>query len=1333
MRKNILSLLLTFMFSICYAQTYKYIGVDEGLSNSRVHAIQKGPKGYMWFLTHNGIDRYDGKNFKHYKLIENNIEINSILNLSWLYVGNQGSIWVIGKKGRVFHYDTKHDDFKFVYKLPDEIVKSSPSPVSYGFIDSNNTVWLCNKETLYLYDTNKKKTTIENKQTSENITSIVEIDSENFLIGTDAKIYHVEVKNNVLTRSGFGNLDSLHTQVTHLYHHKESNKVVIGTFKEGVYIFDITNNKLTNPNDGLEDVSISSIKAFRENEILIATDGAGVHKMNILDYKCEPYIVADYQSHNGMNGNGIYDIFVDGDHIWLANYPIGITLRNDQHPKYKWIKHSVGYSQSLVNDHVNAIVEDQDGDLWFATKNGVSFYNSTTKQWKSFLSTFDNVDITKNHVFMSICEVSPGIIWAGGHSFGIFQIDKKRMKAELIDFEALSNSSIRMDKYIRSITKTLDGNVWSGGIYNLKEIDLTNKKIRLYPELSGVTDIKEMDEKHVWIGTTTGLNLLNRETGQHQLIKLPIESFYINTIYQDEKGLLYIGTSNFGLLIYDHKDKSFVHYHRDNSALISNNIYSILPSDEKYILLGTENGITGFYPETKNFHNWTKEQGLKSDHFISKSGTLRKNGNFIFGSTNGAIEFDQTEMFPREYRYQMKFSDLWVFYKTVYPGDENSPLTVDIDETSLLKLKYNQSTFSLKVSSINFDYPSLLLYSWKLENFYDGWSTPEKDCVIQFTNLNPGKYTLKVRTVSSEDRRLVLEERSMDIIIEKPYWLSVWAILFYILVVIGIVAFVFRIINLRKQRIASDEKIRFFINTAHDIRTPLTLIKAPLEELCEKENLTPAGRNNTNTALRNVNALLRLATNLINFERVDTYSGTLYLSEYELSTYLNETINSFQPYADVKHITLTYESNFRFVNIWFDKDKMDSILKNLISNALKYTPEGGSVTIYAADSEESWSVEVKDTGIGIPASEQKRLFKLYFRGSNAINSKVSGSGIGLLLVRKLVILHKGKISFNSTEGKGSCVKISFPKKEKSYRRAIRSPKVDNENMVFKGSGTTDTSTPASIYEGVKLQQQDESLPKILIVDDNDELREYLRNTLSDSYNIQVCNDGKPALSIVKEYMPNIIISDVMMPEMRGDELCQILKNDIETSHIPIILLTALNNDRNIIEGLNTGADEYIVKPFNIGILRATIANILTNRSLLRRKYASLDLNEEEEDSATCTNCSTDLDWKFISSVKKSVEENMDNPAFNVDMLCSLHNMSRTSFYNKIKALTDQAPADYIRLIKLKRATQLLKEGQHTITEIAEMTGFNDAKYFREVFKKHYNVSPSQYAKQNKES
>lgn len=529
-----------------------------------------------------------------------------------------------------------------------------------------------------------------------------------------------------------------------------------------------------------------------------------------------------------------------------------------------------------------------------------------------------------------------------------------------------------------------------------------------------------------------------------------------------------------------------------------------------------------------------------------------------------------------------------------------------------------------------------------------------------------------------------------------------------------------------KLRKALDERIKFYINTAHHIRTPLTLIKAPLEEVADKESLSDSGLRNVNTALRNVESLLRLSTNFINLERINNSPASLYTSEYELGTYLQEIINSFRSYAVMKRINLIYESNFRYLNIRIDKEKMDAILKNIISNALKYTPEGGQVHILSTEAGNFWSIEVKDNGHGIPAAEQKKVFKSYFRGTNVIKVQATGSGIGLLLVWKLVRLHKGKIVFNSTENKGTRFKLTFPKNDVTYKE-IENTSPQRKDQILQFELTSQEKNVLLEEKKSTITQLKSNAPKLLIAEANDELREYLQRTLSDNYSVKICSNGKEALALIEDYLPDLVISDMEMPEMQGNELCNILKNNIETSHIPIIMITSLDNDQSIMESLSMGADEYIVKPFNISILRMTISNILINRALLRQKYGNLELNDDQQ-GPDCINCSNDIEWNFIANVKKSVEEHIDNPEFNVDVLCGLLNMSRTSLYNKIKALTDQAPADYIRLIRLKQAATLLEEQQYSVTEVAEKTGFSDAKYFREVFKKYFKMSPSQYAK-----
>ena len=545
----------------------------------------------------------------------------------------------------------------------------------------------------------------------------------------------------------------------------------------------------------------------------------------------------------------------------------------------------------------------------------------------------------------------------------------------------------------------------------------------------------------------------------------------------------------------------------------------------------------------------------------------------------------------------------------------------------------------------------------------------------------------------------------------------------YAILLVLVMIIIFRIIMLRKQKKVSDEKTRFFINTAHDIRTPLTLIKAPLEEVIENRMVTEQALPHMNMALKNVNTLLQLTTNLINFERIDVYSSTLYVSEYELNTFMNDVCAAFRKYAEMKHVRFVYESNFDYLNVWFDSDKMGSILKNILSNALKYTPEEGSVCISACEEGNTWSIEVKDTGIGIPSCEQKKLFRNCFRGSNVVNLKVTGSGIGLMLVYKLVKLHKGKIQIQSNEQQGTCVRVTFPKGNSHLHKAkFISPKLPDERP--------ETIIPGSISDlpAMEISQINSSLQRILIVEDNDDLRNYLVDMLKTSYNIQACPNGKDALIIIREFNPDLVISDIMMPEMSGDELCSAIKGDLEMSHIPVVLLTALGDEKNMLEGLEIGADAYITKPFSVGILKATIKNLLANRALLRQVYNSI----EEEEQNFLVNCTNTLDWKFIASVKECIEKNMGDLDFGVDVLSNQHHMSRTSFYNKLKALTGYAPADYIRMIRLQRAAQLLKQKEYTITEIAEIVGFSDAKYFREVFKKYYNVSPSKFVNSDQE-
>lgn len=1149
----------------------------------------------MWFLTQEGMDRYDGKRIRHYTVLDGNLKVAPQVNLNWLYTDTENTLWVVGRKGRIFHYDTLHDRFRMVYRIPGLQDDFATGMLCYAYMDRGDRIWLCQGDHIIRYDT---RTGIAQRLVSRlrgDITAISETDGTNLFIGTVNGLFPVRERDGVL--EALADTDSIRTPVSELYYHPGSKKLFVGTFRKGILVYGVSAGST------LRNVAVNRITPLNDRELLIATGGRGVYRMDMDSLVPKPYITADYASHNGMNGDNINDIYVDGgDRIWLANYPAGVTIRNNRYQSYEWFRHSPGNSRSLVNDQVHDVIEDSEGDLWFATSNGISLLQPAVGRWRSFLSRSDGIQDGGNHIFLTLCEVSPGVICAGGYASGLYRIEKKTGRVEY--FPPSFAAEGRPDQYINDIGKDSGGCIWTGGCHNLKRFDPHDGTVRLYPVPGPITAILEKAPEWMWIGTGMGLYLLDGH-----------------------------GES------------------------------------------------------------------------------------FVFGSNTGAVMFPSDMRIPAPHFSRMLLRDFMISYRPVYPGDKGSPLREDIDNTVRLELAYDQNTFSLEAVSINYDYPSNILYSWKLEGLYEGWSHPVQSGRIQFTSLPPGNYTLRIRAVSNEEKYKVYEERSLGLSVARPLWAGTWAIAGYasLCVLAGVVSF--RVAMLRRQKRISDEKTCFFIHTAHDVRTPLTLIKAPLEEVVEKDMVKAEGMDNVRMALKSVDGLLGLVTSLIDFESTDNYTLRLHVSEYELNSYLETTCEAFRTYASIRDIDITRESGFPYLNVRFDKDKMDSILKNILSNALKYTPRGGSIQVRAFADRHVWGVEVEDTGIGIPPEERKKLFRNHFRGSNAVNLQVAGNGVGLMMVHRLVRLHGGRVRVTSTEGKGTMVCVIFPLRSRRLDKAcpVASPRKQDTGETRMGPDCGPMREILPTMTGGDRQ-------RILIVEDNDDLRTYLEGLLKEEYLVQTCSNGRDALLVAREYNPDLILSDVMMPEMGGDELCASVKSDIETSHIPVMLLTALGDEKDMLEGLENGADAYITKPFSINVLRANIRNILANRALLRRAYAGL----EDGVGQVPPDCHNTRDWKFMASVRECVMKNIDNPGFCVDMLCGMQNMSRTGFFNKLKALTGHAPADYIRSMRLQYAAQLLREKDCSITEISDDSGFSDVRYFREVFRKYYGMSPSEY-------
>lgn len=1318
----IITCLLLSFFLPLQAQIFEYIDMDNGLSSRRVLSIQQDKQNYIWILTHKGLDRYNGKQCKHYQLHRCNNPLSFYPNLNFLYTDKDSTIWEVGKDGFVFRYDEQRDSFQLAFDLRATFPALKKAPISSVYMDSEANIWFCTNQSQYIYNYHQSKNYQLSPVISDKIICITQAEKNKYYLASEHLLYEVQLKGEQLTEIKKIQLPNVHL-IDHIYYHSPTKQLIINTLLDKLFIYDIEEKQLESMGNSMKDIGVNKIIPSKKEKdvLLIATDGDGIYKLDLKQLTLNHFLKEDTRKPNKMNGSIIKDIYMDSaNRIWNVIYPTGITIYTEKYPAYEWFMHSANYTNSLANNCINGVMEDSEGDSWYATSNGICYFDVSENKWINFSPSHSpNGERSDNHIFTSLCESSPGIILAGGYMSGIYKIDKRTKEVTFFQQQNIQQGE-GSDKYIRSIYRDNERLIWIGGFYRLKSYSLTTKEVCEYNIGYPITCITQKDEHSLWIGTINGVFVFDKLKKQAIPLDTEFDIQCINMIYNDPSGnYTYFGTYGDGLFIFEKKTGKVTRYYDENCGLISNNIYSIVPDRNGNLYLGTENGLSFFDIKANKFINWTKEQGLLAASFNPNAAIHSRDGYMIFGSNEGVIVLPDSIQLPETFSSHMIFSDLSIMYRTVHPGEKNSPLTQALDKTSCIELDYDQNTFSMNVSSINFDNPSNIMYSWKLEGFYDRWSPPSSDNLIKYTNLSPGNYTLRVRAILMDNHQ-ILEEREIQILIGRPIWMTFWAFLLYALIIIGISYAILRYQMIRRDKQISRAKINFFMQTAHDIRTPLTLIKAPLGEILKNEQLTEQGTTNLNLAIQSTDNLSELANNLMDFQKEELYSSKISVVRYELNQYIQNYMQQFKAYAEQKGIDFQYKSSFTSLEVWIDQNKIDSILQNLLSNALKYTPKGGSVTIETDHNKNRWILTIKDTGIGIPKEDQKKLFKFLFRGKNATNQLITGSGVGMLLTYRLIKNHEGKISFSSTENVGTTFQLSFPIQSEHYQ--YRNEGVDqNLRTVLLQDGIV---APMPEAEQTQITAHPDS-PRIMIVEDNASLRLFLMKSLSDIYQVDGAENGQEAIDKIKVQQPDLIISDVMMSVMDGETMCRTLKSDIETSHIPIILLTALGDKKDILRGLETKADMYITKPFDLMVLRANISNILENREIIRKKLqqASVNIESKTEDIPMPTN----LDNEFMQKVTVLVKENLGKD-LTVDTLCAGMNMSRTSFYNKIKALTGMAPNDFIRNIRMQEAAALLKSQRYTVAEVADMMGFADPKYFTDTFKKFYGVPPSIYKK-----
>lgn len=1295
-KSYLIFILCLFFFNTDHAQAipFRHLDVKDGLSSRQVFQIKKDTTGFVWIFTSMGIDRYDGTEFRHYKINEKIESKDHILSSSVMVCDSHGNLWVSIKNGEIYSYDRTKDDFILKIDLPDYF----PEKISLNYIyfDNYDRLWICLSEGLYLFDPASEKIEEIPGFSNTNTTKIIQYNNV-FYVGTDTHLFRLSenadkknfsVPEKIPVETGY--IESLHLHKENLY---------IGTFSNSAFVFDLKSGNIYSLTGIVPQVPIRSIITAKENEIWFGTDGSGLYIVDPENHQLKERFTADEDEANHLGGNTISDIMADeNDCIWISTSTNGISIFDTQKNDIIWTRHEYKNQNSLSSDHINVILEDSDGDLWYGTNSGISLYQKKQGQWSHFLNNkTDNVKGAA--VILTLCEDNRKRIWAGGYGSGVFCIDKQKGTIRQIEkYDANLKKGITTD-YIFSLHAE-DAWIWIGGIGGeLTCYNTNNNTYAYYPETC-IGDIKSGSKNQLLLATCNGLGSLDKITAEIQTISsfndLTLK-YPVRCLLRASNGDIWMATDGQGLICYNPETK-LSRIYTSGDIIKSNVINGIVEDISGRIWFTTEKELYVIEPSKDEAICMNEFIGIEWGYFNPNACLSLKNSHLVFGTAKGAIEFSPRFNMDFIDSLPVLFTDFKLLYESVKAGSADSPIQQAINEIQSLSLKYEQNAFSISFSAINFIHPHQTEYLYKLDDFDSQWRIAPPTRHAEYMNLSPGNYMFRLKAINKYTKKTI-GEKTILIHIDKPFWASWWAIACYIALFLIFLYLTIQYIRNRIARHDAKERIRFFIDVAHDIRTPISLIKAPLSEMEAREDLTERGKDLLCVAMKNTEKLFSMVSQLLDLQKTELTTDKLNIVRQDTNDYMHEKITSFRMAAVQKSIALHLVMQEDFPEIWFDKSKMDKIIDNLLSNAIKYT-EKGTVTVYVNYSGDNWSVKIEDTGIGIPVNEQKHLFKEFYRAENAVNSNESGSGIGLVLVYRLVQLMQGNITFSSKEKEGSSFVVSFP--------------IKNNNVQDKDNNEETEALPNEKHENIEPSQKE----TLLLAEDNKEMREYLKNSLSEDFHVIDVPDGEQMLELAKELNPAIIISDVLMPKLRGDEACRKLKSSIETSHIPFILLSALSEKENVILGLEAGANDYIIKPFDFNILKARILNILNNREILRKKVLSAETGLDE------LNYTNQLDKEFLDKAIGVIEEELANPEFSINEFCKTLGMSRTSVYNKIKTLTNQSPNDFIRIIRLNKAKELLKTKRHTISEVAYMVGFSDPKYFSTSFKKQFGISPS---------
>ena len=1336
------------------------ISSKDGLLSNSVNAIIKDHYGLMWFATDDGLNKFDGTNFTQYRHLPGStttLRANEVLSL---HEDPAGNLWIGTSGGGLSRYDRKKDLF-IHYPINSKTPELPPNAVIRGIgSDRTGRVWIAQYENLFLLDPTNHNiaridlTVADSSQYVPKVLTCLLVDSKQRIwTGTTHGLYLYESTTGRVRKFQYnpaqpGGLIS--NDIRALAEDKNGN-IWIGTIT-GLCSYRPDGTGFTT-----YDYLSGNTSALISNEITcIAPDEAGdlwvgtPEGLNIADTRTRS--VAIYTPKEGnihsLTSKSIRCTYVDNQGIyWLGTFRGGIN-KYDKNLNLFDIKLSrTFFKQTRPTSIISSFAEGPDGQLFIGSDGGGLFrFNRKTEQ----VSPVDlGLPVHDQHPLsvLALHATRHNKLYAGTYAWGLVILDLTTGARQYIrQGPAATDLS---SGNIFCIKEDSKGQIWVGtngeGINLLKDDKVITKftthprpgvpNEALLPMNAYIRAIEEDTAGNIWIGSHGGgVNVYNPHNGQWTTYtqnnsRLPSDK--IQTILCDSRGNMWVGTFGEGLSLYDKRQQTFITF-SENDGLQNTTVYQIIEDRNGLIWLSTNTGISSFDLAKKTFRNYTHYNGVQNNNFVHCSGIRLSDGELMFGGIEGFNYFDPSKLTINRHVPQVLLTDLKISNKSVIPG-EDAPVKEHISVASEISLAYKQN-FALSFVAPNYTIPKQNHYAYKLEGFDKDWNYTGTVNTASYTNLDPGEYTFHVKA-SNNDGVWSTTDTIIKIYVLPPFWRTTWAYLLYAAAIGGLLLYSRHrgITRIRKKFLLEQErqeakriqeldrlKIKFLTNLSHDFRTPISLIMGPVDQLITSER-TETRLDKLNMIKRNARRLLNLVNQLLDFRKMEEHELKLQLSGGELVTFIKEVTDSFMDFAERKHIHFHFSSDIPTLNVYFDHDKMERVLFNLLSNAFKFTFEGGNVSVELLAMErtpgnsQQWvTIKVKDSGIGIAKEKQEQIFERFFQTNTTSAILNQGTGIGLSIIKEFIKMHGGTIEVESEPGQGATFTIQLPLKIAAEQPAA--------GYQLQSGSSTDEEVPASREEPAAITSPGSpaDLPLVLLVEDNEDFRFYLKDNLRNNYKVLEAINGKEGWQRALAHHPQLIVSDITMPEMDGISLVQKLKADKRTSHIPVILLTALTAEEKQIAGLETGANDYITKPFNFEVLNAKIKNLLQLNNTLKTTYTKqikVVAPEMAVESA---------DEKLLNKIVNYLEENLTNSQLSVESLSKEVGMSRSSLYNKLLELTGQTPVEYIRSYRLDKAAALLEKSDMTIAEIAYQVGFSTPNYFAKSFKSKFNMLPSEF-------